>query len=139
MAMVLLMVIDILLRRFFNSPLSWSLEVIQVMLVVVVFFSVAYCGARKGHISVELITSRLPSKTLAIIDIITHFLGIVLFIFMAWGSCVLAINEFESHHVTGILPIPIYPFVFVVMFGSAMLAVVLIVQLTRVIIDMVSK
>ena len=85
MVMVLLVIVDIVLRRFFNSPLPWSLEVIEVMLVVVVFFSVAYCGARRAHISIDALVSKFSPGVRAIISILTHFLSIVLFSFMAWG------------------------------------------------------
>lgn len=139
MVMVLLVVVDIILRRFFNSPLPWSLEVIQVMLVVVVFFSVAYCGTQKAHVSIDVVTSRLPSKARTAIDILTHILGIVILVYMAWGGIVSAIGKFNDHRVTGILPIPIYPFVFVVAFGCILLALVILVQLIDLIINKVIK
>ena len=91
MAMVLLVVVDITLRRFFNSPLSWSFEVIEVLLVIVVFFTVAYCCITKGHISVDLLTSRLSKRGQAILEIFSYFLGIVLFVFMTY--CSIKVNK----------------------------------------------
>ena len=123
----------------FNSPLSWSLEVVQVMLVVVVFFSVAYCGAKKAHVSIDALVSRFPPKAQAVIDVFTYFLGVLLFAFMAWGSAVSAMDKWHTHCITGILPIPIYPFAIVVAFGSLLLTLILLVQLLNLIINMVSK
>ena len=93
LVMVLFVIVDIVLRRFFNSPLAWSLEVIQVMLVVVVFFSVAHTGSRRGHVSVDLFISKLPAKSQTIIDCFTYILGIVLFVFMGWGSYLSGMQE----------------------------------------------
>jgi TRAP-type C4-dicarboxylate transport system permease small subunit len=129
MAMGLLVVVDVILRRLFNSPLSWTYEVIEVTLTVVVFFTLAYCAVQRGHISIDVLTSRLPPKSRAIVDVFGCFLGIVLFGFMAWCSIRSGIGELASHRVTGLLHIPIYPFIFVVAFGSILLALVLVAQL----------
>ena len=139
MAMVLLVVVDITLRRFFNSPLSWSFEVIEVLLVIVVFFTVAYCCITKGHISVDLLTSRLSKRGQAILEIFSYFLGIVLFVFMTYCSILSAFEEIASHRMTGILQIPIYPFIFIVALGSTLLALVLIAQLIHSIREAVHK
>jgi TRAP-type C4-dicarboxylate transport system permease small subunit len=139
MVMVLLVVVDIILRRFFNSPLPWSLEVIQVMLVVVVFFSVAYCGVQKAHVSIDVLTSRLPQKARTIVSILIHILGITILIYMAWGGTISAIARLHDNRVTGILPVPIYPFAFVVAFGCLLLALVVVVQLINIIIRKVTK
>ena len=134
MVMVLLVVVDVILRRFFNSPLPWSLEVIQVMLVVVVFFSIAYCGVQKAHVSIDVFISRVPQKARYVINIITHILGIIILAYMAWGGLISGIDRINDHQVTGILPIPIYPFAFIVAFGCLLLALVLLVQLLNIIL-----
>jgi TRAP-type C4-dicarboxylate transport system permease small subunit len=139
MAMVLMIVVDITLRRFFNSPLSWSFEVIEVMLVIVVFFTVAYCCATKGHISVDLLTSRLSKKGQVILEVLGYLLGLILFAFMTWCSILSALEEMASHRVTGILLIPIYPFILVVALGSTLLALVLLAQLINTVREAVRK
>ena len=139
LAMVLLIIVDIILRRIFNNPISWSLEVIRVELVVVVFFSVAYCGARRGHISIDVLTSRLPPRIQAYLETVMIFLGMGLFIFMAWGSINSGMGLLANHRITGLLPIPLYPFAFAVALGSLLLALVLMVQLLHSIKNMVSK
>ena len=58
---------------------------------------------------------------------------------MGWGSIVLAMEKFENHSVTGILPIPIYPFVFVVALGSILLALILFVELINSLISTENK
>jgi TRAP-type C4-dicarboxylate transport system permease small subunit len=137
--MVLLLVADIILRRVFNNPLPWSLEVVKIMLVVIVFFAVAYCGTRGGHISIDVLTSRFPPKARAILYPIISFFGVGLFAFIAWGSSTHAMRLWETHRVTGILPIPIYPFVFVVTLGSALLALVLLIEFVDSIINAESE
>lgn len=127
-ALVLLTVVHVTLRRAFHSPLSGTLEISQVMLVVVVFFSVAHCGVKKSHVSIDALLSRFPPRVQAIVNSITGLLGVLLFSAMGWGSIDTALRLMGTHRVTGILPIPIYPFYFVVAFGSLLLALVLLFQ-----------
>ena len=139
MAMVLLTIVDVVLRRIFNHPLSSSLELSQVMLVIVVFSSVAYCGIKSGHVTIDALTSRFSPKIQAILNSITGLFGVLLFSAMGWGSMVLAMDKLSNHSVTGILPIPIYPFVFLVAFGSILLALILLVQFINSLIGMEDK
>jgi len=139
MTMVAITVVDVVLRRIFNRPLSVGLEISQIMLVVVVFTSMAYCGMKKCHISIDAIASRLPAKVQKMIHCIMDFLGVVLFVTMGWSSIVLALDKLETHSITGILPIPIYPFVFVVSFGSLLLGVVLLVQFFNSLLRMMNR
>lgn len=129
--LVLLIIVDVIMRRVFNNPFSGTLEVSEIMLVVVVFTSVAYCGIRKGHVSIDALTSRFRRRTQAKIDSITGIFGVLVFVTMGCGSIVLGLNHFKTHRITGMLPIPIYPFSFIVGIGSLLLALVLLVQLVE--------
>lgn len=139
MAMVLLIVVDVCLRRFFNSPLSWSLEIVQVMLVVVVFFSVAYCAVRGGHISIDALVCRFPERLQAGIDIATSLFGVAVFAAMCWASISSAQHYMEVKRVTGILPIPIYPFILAVALGSLLMTLAVLVHLLKAVTRVVSR
>ena len=139
MVMVLLTILDVILRRIFNHPLSSSLELSQVMLVIVVFSSVAYCGIKRSHVRIDALTSRFSPKIQAILNCITGLFGVLLFGAMGWGSIVLAMDKMANNSVTGILPIPVYPFVFLVSFGSILLALILLVQFIDSLISMEDK
>ena len=67
------------------------------------------------------------------------FLSVLLFITMGWGSIVLALDKLETQTVTGILPIPVYPFVLWVAFGSLLLAIVLLLQFVNSVLRMVIR
>ncbi|MBN1189677.1 MAG: TRAP transporter small permease [Dehalococcoidales bacterium] len=138
-AMVLLITADVILRRLFNSPLPWSLELVEIMLVLVVFFSVAYCGSRQGHVSIDVLVSRFPQRLQSVIDIIVNVLGFLVFATMCWGSITSAIHTMHVNRITGLLPIPVFPFVLAVALGSCLLALVVLVQLLKTIIKMVNR
>jgi len=139
LAMIALTVAEVVLRRLFNSPLAFSYELTGAMLVLVVFFTVAYCGVEKSHIGIDILVSRFPPKARTIIEAVMWFLSFGFFSVVAWRSIDYAIRFLHQGHVTAILEIPYYPFVFAVAFGSILLALVLLVQFLNLVISAVSK
>ena len=139
MAMVLLVVADVVLRRAFNSPLPFSYELVEVMLVVAVFFAVAYTGTQKSHVGVDVLVSRFPPKAQAIVNAVIWLISTGLFGFVSWQSIAYGMRIWDIGQETAILGVPYYPFVFVVALGSILLALVLLVQFLNYIIDVVKE
>ena len=139
MAMVLLTVTDITLRRVFNSPLPFSFELTETLLVIVVFCSVAYTTYIGRHISIDVIVSRFPLKTRKSIETVIDFICAALFGLVAWRSILRAIHIWNIEQVTGILEIPIYPFIFIVALGSTLASLILLVKVINSIIGEAGK
>ena len=57
--------------------------------------------------------------------------------FVTWASTSYALGEVQSGYATGILHIPIYPFIFVLALGSALTTLVLLIHLLIEIIELV--
>jgi len=138
MAMVLLVVVDVVIRRLFNSPLSFSFELIEVFLVVCVFFALTYTTSLQRHISVNVLTSRFPEAQ-RIIDIVTDFISMVVFALIGWQSILQAAFIRDIGKVTGILGIPYYPFLYVVAFGSIMAGILLLINIINFVIGAFKK
>lgn len=139
MAMVLLVVTDVILRRFFNSPLSFTLELVEIMLTVVVFFAVAYTATQRSHVSIDVLVSRFPLRAQTIIEAALCIISVGLFSTIARGSLIYGMQISRIGLETGILGIPLYPFAFVVASGSILLALVLLARFLNLIIKVVSK
>jgi len=127
--MMFLTVGDVVGRYFFTLPIPGTFELTNFMLALVVFFSVGYTQIRRGHISIDVIVSRFSPRTQAIIDSITYLFSLGLFSLVTWQSAVHANRLFEGHNVSGILSLPIYPFLIAVAFGSLLFCVVMLVDL----------
>ena len=127
--MMFLITGDVSLRYLFNRPIKGSVELIELMMVVLVFLAVAYTASQKGNVAIELMVARLPQRAQAIIDIITHSLSLGLVSLIIWQSVVRANYLWLHEHVSWTLSIPIYPFVFLIAFGCALLAIVLLANL----------
>lgn len=127
--MMILTVGDVVGRYFFNNPISGTFELTTLMLALVVFFSIGYTQLRRGHISIDVLVSLFPSRVQAVIDSVTCLFSLVLFSLVAWQSAVYAGRLFEGHNVSGVLSLPLYPFVIMVAFGSLLFCLVLLVDL----------
>jgi len=99
------------------------------MMAIVVAFALAYTQVHKGHVSVDLVISRFSPRVQAVINTITYFLGLGIFSLITWRSIIYAESLRLGGFTSSALYIPIYPFVYVIAFGSAILCLVLIYNL----------
>lgn len=120
---------DVVGRRFFLSPISGTFELTEFMLALVVFLSLGYTQVRKGHISIDVMVSRFSPRTQAIIDSVTYFVSLGLFSLVTWQLAIHANRLLEGHNVSGVLSLPVFPFVIAVAVGSFLYCLVLLVDL----------
>ena len=81
---VILSFVDVLLRYIFSSPIKGVAEITEVMLVVTVFLGIAHTYNEKGHVSVDLFTSRLSVKSRSIVDFNTSLLSLLMVAILIW-------------------------------------------------------
>lgn len=80
--MMLITVVDVVLRKFFLSPILGVTEYSQ-MIMVVILLAAASTGMADGHIKVDLVSSKLPKKAQDVCDIITMILTVSISMLMA--------------------------------------------------------
>jgi TRAP-type C4-dicarboxylate transport system permease small subunit len=129
LAMVLLTVTDITLRRFFNSPLPFSFETVEFLLVIVAYCYIAYATSESRHVSVDTLTSRIPTTARRRLRIGGDILTIGLFGLIAWQNVLQGNHVFKLGATSAILNIPKYPFQYWVAFGAALACLVLLLRL----------
>ena len=127
--MMFLVAADVTLRYIFALPIKGSVELVELMMIVVVFLAVAYTASQKGHVAIELVTSRLPQRVQAILDFFTSILSLGFIVLIIWRSILRGNTMWLDQHVTIVLGIPIYPFLYIIAFGCFLLAVVIIVNI----------
>ena len=134
-AMVLLTVAGITLRRLFGSPLLFSYEITQLMLLVYIFAVGAYAFTAGRTISIDAITARYPPRVQAITRVLARLFGAGLWALIGWRTIHQGILIWHMGQVSGILEIPYFPFIFVVAFGALFLALVLLIQTLELIVE----
>jgi TRAP-type C4-dicarboxylate transport system permease small subunit len=115
--------------RYVGHPTPGSNDVVQVLELIAIPFAMSYTLALRRHPSTLFFIEKLPRRTQEYISLITTFLSLVIFAFVAWSSLALAGRLFENHDGTMTLGIPLYPLVYGITFGSILMCLVLIVHL----------
>jgi TRAP-type C4-dicarboxylate transport system permease small subunit len=137
--MMLLTVADVFLRKVFSRPIMGSVEVTEFMMVGLVFFSLAQTEVLNRHVKVDLVMNRLGERTQGLIDMITQFVCFLLFGAITWSTLIYSAKMRASGEVSQDLWIPIYPFVYVVVMGCALLSIILLVKFLMALIKMVKS
>ena len=126
--MMFLTVSDVFLRKVFAKSILGTVEITEFMMVVLVFFGLAQTEAANGNVSVDIVIDRFSEHTQLVIEMVTQFCCAVLFVFITWFSLTYAMTKVGSGEVSQDLWIPVYPFVFFVVAGCAVLTIVLFVK-----------
>jgi TRAP-type C4-dicarboxylate transport system permease small subunit len=139
LVMMVLVTTDVILRYVFNSPLRGAYEIVEVILVIVVSFGLAYTAMQKGMVAVEVLVERYPPRVRVIVDIFNSFAGLAFFSLISWKTAEQAMTYRAAGETTYVSALPLYPFALVVSFGMALLSLVLFIQLLESITGAVRK
>ena len=130
-AMMLLTCADVFLRYLFNAPIEGTLDLTQMLMVITVFFGLAYCGWTGGHVVVDLLRDLVPAKIIVPLAIAVNAVGAVAMLAMGWES----IQTSLVYMLTGETPmtvlVPKYPFIWIAAFGAFTYAAVLVFKTFR--------
>lgn len=137
--MVLLITIDVIMRYFFNLPLKGSYELVQFMLVTIVFLGLAFVQTEKGHVSISLLTNRLSSGQNAVIRSATYFLCLIIFSLVSWRCILQAETLRAGGTASDVLSIPVFPFMWVVSFGSILICLIFLIDVIKSLDGVISK
>ncbi len=106
--MMLLTVADVILRSF-KRPIVGTYEVVAFSGAIVIGFSVPLTSWMRGHVSVDIVTSRFSKKVKDIFNIATRCVVIGLFILMGWNLIKYGMDLQKAKEVSMTLEIPFYP------------------------------
>ncbi len=120
---------DVAGRYFFNQPLIGVFDLTHFAVLLMVFFGLAYCGIKGGHVAIELIYDKLNRSVAKVLDRIINLVGALLFLMIAWRTVIQSIDIIEFKESSQLLLIPYYPFYWLVAFGCAMFAMVMILRM----------
>jgi len=130
--------LDVIARFVFNSPFTGSYELTQLALGVLTFSVLAYLQTTHRHITVNIVTSRLPHKVSRVLQIITTILCVAACILLAVMIVKQGLLLTSQKSVSPSLLIPYWPFYMFtafsfILFGIAFLidAVILVLSLFR--------
>jgi tripartite ATP-independent transporter DctM subunit len=133
--MMLISFADVLMRYFFNNPISGSTEITEILMVLMVFLAISYTQMKKGHVGIDLFPKKLPPSWQIVLSIVVNSCSLSIFALIAWRNFETALLFLERKQVTMELGIPIFPFFLVISLGCIMLCVVLLRDLLETLVQ----
>jgi TRAP-type C4-dicarboxylate transport system permease small subunit len=125
--MMVLTCLDVLLRLL-RHPIPGTYEIVCMLGAVFVSFSLARTTVDQGHIAVDFLVQRLPKRLQHSVEAVNAGICALLFTVISRQCVIYALDLKSSGEVSMTLQIPLYPFVFGIALGSAMLSIVLYVS-----------
>jgi TRAP-type C4-dicarboxylate transport system permease small subunit len=136
---MMLIVVGNIVSRIIWRPIYFTYDVVMILGSIVVAFALGYCAIQRGHIAVEIVMERFSQRVQAIVDSITGILGVGIFAIVAWQCLVYGTDMRRCGEVSMSVYIPLYPFIYGVGFGCALLCLVTLVDLIKALDKAVSK
>jgi len=120
--MAIIVTIDVTGRFLFNKPLRGGIEIVEELMVCVIFLLLAYVTETEKHIKVDIFISLIEQKVPRLSRMISFVFDMLMLFVLAiltWQGFRGGLQAMGSGEVTDSLQIPHYPFRFVLMAGFA--------------------
>ena len=131
-AMMFYVTASTILRYAFRSPLKGTIEVVEFMMICMVFLGLAYAATHGSIVTITLFLKKLPQRIQAVVVSITCFLSVGIVALIAWEGFFRGMSMLQHWgQESAVLGIPLYPFLFVLAFGMAVLCLSLIADFLR--------
>ena len=131
MGLMGLIVYSVAMRRLFNAPPLGVYDIAEVALIPVVFFSFAFTGLTRGHIAVDLISVFANRHIVRWSDTIVHSICAIFVGVLTWQCVLLMLHAIEIEEVTQMIEIPYFPFIAIMVLGTALFTLILAMQAYR--------
>jgi TRAP-type C4-dicarboxylate transport system permease small subunit len=120
--MMLLVTVDVAGRFFFNFPIQGTTEIIEFLMVALLYVTLAHTQALKGHINVDIFLSYFAPRTRLVFNLIAYSLGGILFALIGWQGVLAAMKAWKFWETTfGVIAFPLFPSKALIPFGSFLL------------------
>ena len=109
--------IHAILRRAAIGGIADSLDVTQILLILVVYCALAYQESVKGHVRIDMFVDMLPKVASLSVKALLDALTVGILAIFAYSYFINIIPRFNSGAATSVWRIPEWPFVIVVAIG----------------------
>jgi TRAP-type C4-dicarboxylate transport system permease small subunit len=115
-------------RYLFREPIKCTYEMTGLFMVLLISLGWPRTTEVRGHVSVDILTSRLPPSVRRVLGLITLLIGLASFIAMTWSSVLTAIQFGQMGSCTDLLRIPYRPVSLLMALGSFLVSIILLFQ-----------
>ena len=129
MAMMFLTTSDVIGRFFFDEPITGAYEITQYMLAVLVLSGIGYTQQVKGHVRVDIMSSKMPRLAQLLINSFFTLLALIFFALLFYPALTEGLHSLRAGGFSDMLHIPVYPFKLFICVGVALISLELLVDL----------
>ena len=113
---------DIILRYFFNKPLTWDIEITEYVLFCVAFFGAAWLLREGGHVRIDVLDNLLSEKGKIYLHLFHSAIGALVSMILTLMSFVAAAYSYrDGQTVVKIYTIGKYYFLLIISLGFFLL------------------
>ena len=129
--MVLFTTTDVVLRFFFNKPISEVYELTGFMMLICGCLTLAWCALNDQHVKVEILVGRFNPRVRAVLSTVNHLVVLGVCFLLARESFVIGMFMKERGDHPTLLDVPYFPFYFIITLGAGLLFLVMLIRLVR--------
>jgi C4-dicarboxylate transporter, DctM subunit len=125
--MMVMTTLDVLFRYVFNSPIPGNYELQPLLLVGVVYLALSSIQAKRSHISLDLISSRLSKGNQFAIRLFGDLIFIIFAALICWQFAIATYSAWVSKdYFWGLVKFPLWPPYLIITIGTGILVLRLI-------------
>ena len=129
-AMMSIVVCNIISRSIYK-PIFGTYEIVRYLGLVIATFGLAFTQFERGHIGVDILTSRLKERVRAAVDAINNLFLIALSALVTWQAVLYALKLWRTGTLSPTLALPLHVFLFMLAFSFVTLGLVCLSQLLK--------
>jgi TRAP-type C4-dicarboxylate transport system permease small subunit len=115
-------------RYLFRAPIRSTYELTGLFMVLMICLGWPRTTEVRGHVSVDILTSRLPHSVRRVLELVMLLFGLFSFILMTWSSILTAGQFSRANNCTDLLRIPYAPVSLLMALGAFLVSVILFFQ-----------
>jgi TRAP-type C4-dicarboxylate transport system permease small subunit len=116
--------LEVIMRYFFNWPMSWVLQVCEFILLYAPFLAAAWVLRGDGHIKVDIVLSLMRPGFQRFIHVFSSILGFIVMVVITYYGIEVVIELYRSNQPTlGTYRFPQFAITVAVPLGSLLVAV----------------
>ncbi len=136
-ALVLIMLLtslDVVLR-YLGYPIPGAYDLVSLGGAFVIGFAIPKTSWDRTHVTVDILTAKLPAGKQAVFEVGTRILGLFFFLVIGWNLMKMGIGFMRTGDSTQTLSVPLYPLAFALGLCAFIECIVLVADVVRVASD----
>lgn len=140
-AMILMMLVSVInmVLRASSRPFGGAAEIVGWLAALTAALALGNTQINRGHVTIDLLMSKFSRRVRAVVDSMVSFISMVLSLLAAWQLTMNALDMWQRGSVSETMHVAYFPFIYAVAFGFLGLALALLVDGIKSLIEAVEK